>query len=526
MGVVRRLWRRLWRRQPMTTREAVITTFFEPATGLSHPFTERDSYEGTLITGGPGGGKSSGSGRQLACGLLTHGYGGYVATAKSEELFLWANYNPKLGPLGYAALSGVAPTDLIVIGPRLAEYRALGLTVPDGGHAIDVINAEFSYFEKQDPLAATQNVAYLCTTATQAADDSRKTSDAFWADAERQLTLNAVELIVCATGKASLPCLPEVIRTAPRSRADAWSASWRAKSEFWRKYFLPAVSRTPPGHFRHRDLEQAANYWLVEFPELAERTRSVVVTALLSKIAPLLRGSLRPLFAGDKPDSCDLNDSFRGKIFIVDVPLKRFGETGRFAQILAKTAWQRAAERRNPRAEDARSAFLWLEEAQLFVTKHDAAFAQTSRSQRLASFLLTQNISNFYAAIGGSDARAATDSLLGNLQTKIFHANGDAVTNEWAERHFAKALLPVQSLGLSSESTFNRGTQQSLQPVIQAREFTTLRKGGPENNGVVEAIVFQTGRRWDRRGRNFARIAFQQSLATTERPPLAGRRPV
>src|ERR1017187_516410 len=53
----------------------------------------RDLVEGTLITGAPGSGKSSTSGKQLAYGLLRiPGSGGLVLTAKAEETQNWIAY--------------------------------------------------------------------------------------------------------------------------------------------------------------------------------------------------------------------------------------------------------------------------------------------------------------------------------------------------------------------------------------------------------------------------------------------------
>ena len=50
-------------------------------------------WEGTLITGAPGSGKSSCSGRQLAIGLLSvPEMGGLVLTAKAEETQNWIRY--------------------------------------------------------------------------------------------------------------------------------------------------------------------------------------------------------------------------------------------------------------------------------------------------------------------------------------------------------------------------------------------------------------------------------------------------
>jgi len=486
-------------------------TYLQDADGKRlHKVSHRDAFEGTIILGATGTGKSTGVGLQYASGLIADYYSGFVVAVKGDDIDAWANFNPARGKLGYVASRGRTPDDVIVIGPRFEEYDSLGLSYPAGGHRLNVLNAEFAYHERHDPLSATSNIAYLCCTATQAADESHASSEPFWAKAEHQMCLNAVDLAICATGGVSLANLAAIIRSAPRSRSEAWSATWRATSEFWNAYMLPAIARTPPGHVRHRCLEQAANYWLVERPELAEKTRSVIDTGFMSKVTPLLRGSLRSILAGDRPDTFDVGESHRGKIIIADLPVKTLGEPARFGQILLKTFWQRCTERRSLSETGARRTFLWLDEAQALVTRHDAVFAQTSRSQQVATVMMTQNISNFYAAIGGPDARAATDSLLGNQQTKIFLANGDAVTNEWAERHFAKELQFTESAGFTSESVLNRSQQESMQPVVPARDFTTLKKGGAENGGVVEAIVFQTGRRWDDTGANFARVQFQQ----------------
>ena len=53
----------------------------------SDPLRLRDLVEGTLITGAPGSGKSSTSGKQLGCGLLrARNSGGLVLTAKALGL--------------------------------------------------------------------------------------------------------------------------------------------------------------------------------------------------------------------------------------------------------------------------------------------------------------------------------------------------------------------------------------------------------------------------------------------------------
>ena len=53
----------------------------------------RDLVEGTLITGAPGSGKTTTSGKQLAYGLLkTPNSGALILTAKAEETQNWIAY--------------------------------------------------------------------------------------------------------------------------------------------------------------------------------------------------------------------------------------------------------------------------------------------------------------------------------------------------------------------------------------------------------------------------------------------------
>jgi hypothetical protein len=135
---------------------------------------------------------------------------------------------------------------------------------------------------------------------------------------------------------------------------------------------------------------------------------------------------------------------------------------------------------------------------------------------------LTQNLPNVYAAFGDGRGRSRADSLLGNLQTKIFHGNGDAVTNEWASKMIAQVwqsrttVTGGSSLGRQGE-TENSGFSAAEQLAAQVLpvEFTTLAKGGPQNAFIVEGIVFQSGRVWNASRSNWLRTYFPQQLEGT-----------
>ena len=240
-----------------------------------------------------------------------------------------------------------------------------------------------------------------------------------------------------------------------------------------------------------------------------------------------LRGMLRKLFC----TSLDFRpeDTFDGKIIIPDLPVKEHNELGQFAQVLFKFVWQRAVERRIPpliTREDAqetiRPVFLWADESQFFANSYDALFQSTARSSRACTVYLTQNLPSYFAAFGGANSRAEVEAFIGNLQTKIFHANGDPTTNNWAADSIGRTRQMQYYAGLSESVAKAAGSNQSaggsqvVEYLVQPQEFTMLRTGGEECDMQVDGIIFQGGRRWIVEGKNgkktqnFVRHAFPQ----------------
>jgi hypothetical protein len=123
---------------------------------------------------------------------------------------------------------------------------------------------------------------------------------------------------------------------------------------------------------------------------------------------------------------------------------------------------------------------------------------------------------------GGMEGRTFTDSLIGNLGTKVFHSNSDRETNQLASDLIGRRVLQFRSIGNSSNLNIgahpsvgtgaNRSTNENLDLEIQPAEFASLRKGGPESNFSTEAIIFQNGRRWMGSGRSWQKVAFSQRV--------------
>ncbi len=369
------------------------------------PFTLEDACKGLQIWGMTGSGKSSGSGKLLAMSYLRHGFGGVVLCCKPGEADTWRDYCRAAG----------RSDDLIVFSPS-APWRF-----------------NFLDYELQRPGAGaglTENILQLLMVISEVAargsgGGEGREDEGYWVKALRQLLRNAIDLLVIATGRVSIPDLYRVVVSAPTSFEQTDSESWRNKS-FCFRCLQRGDAAEKPGYQAH-DFQLVADYMLIEFPGLSEKTRSVIVSTFTSMIDVLHRGVLRELFS--TTTNVTPEDPLSGKIIVVDLPVKEFAEVGQFAAVLWKYLFQRAVERRDVR-QNPRPCFLLVDEAQIFTTSFDALFQTTARSARCCTVYLTQNVSNYLSAYGPS-GQSDVKSLLGNLTLHIVHALADSETAEF-----------------------------------------------------------------------------------------------
>jgi hypothetical protein len=426
-----------------------------------------DAYEGTIIFGGNGSGKTSGSGKDLAKAFLRAGFGGIVLTVKVDEAERWHSY---LNQTGRSA-------DLISFQPGSSQ-------------AFNFLDYEAT--RKGAGSSLTYELVNILQIAMDGGRERGKSENPFWDDAVGQLLTNSIDLVLMATGRLSLDEIVDVIRSAPRTMEEAQGIHTNTEKTINLKCanYLRRAFKASRDTERVVDFRETYKFFLEEWPMLDFRTRSNILAALMTRLTGLLRSPFRQLFCG--ATTVTPTDSIEGRIVILNLPVKEYGEVGRFAQILFKTVWQRAVERRG---SSGRPVFLWADEAQFFVTKYDMQFQQTARSSRAASVYLTQSVVNFRASLDSSNSSSISDSLLGNLQTKIFHANACPLTNEYAERLFGEELQSVSGYS-AGPSGFTGNVAKTMLPILPAIKMTSIRKGGVINNKAVDGYIFQAGRIW------------------------------
>lgn len=458
--------------------------------------------EGTLCLGATGSGKTTGSGRAIALAMLRAGFGGLVLTAKPGEREVWESYCRETN----------RSSDLIVFGPS-NPYRFSFL--------------DYELNRSGIGAGLTENIVNLFSTILEVAErgsssGAGREDENYWRRANRQLLRNTVDLLSLAMGRISVPDLYRLVISAPSFHSQVNNAHWQKESFCFQ--CMQAADRRALTATQRRDFAIVADYFLLEFPGLSEKTRSVIVSTFTSMADLFLRGILRDLFSSETNLTPEAAQD--GAIILIDMPIKLFAEVGQFAQVLWKHAFQRSIERRDI-TQSPRPCFLFADEAQYFVTSYDMQFQTTARASRVATVYLSQNVSNFYAALGGNEkGKAEATSLFANLNTKIFHAQADPVTNEWAasligrtRQFFANgnnSYTPDDYLssmmGMAPAGHTSAGFSESMEYELQPSAFTQLRPGGIANKGWIDAVVFQNGRLFHGTGRPWLPVTFKQRL--------------
>ncbi|MDB5282585.1 MAG: TraM recognition site of TraD and TraG [Bacteroidota bacterium] len=498
-------------------------------------WTIEDSFKGCGIMGSTGSGKTTASGKRIALTFLKEGWGGLVLCAKNDEAQLWQEYcnrpdvnrGDDLIIFGKGSIheSGKLKGEKMVFNPIDYEMQRVGAGARETQNITNIFMNVYRMGNRIASEGDTKEERYWDTALKRCLNRVIELIKL----AEIDLTYKNMVKILSTSNSVTditftdmINCLDPTEPDDPRdkiTKEEQTALSQKAEktlnlpSNFCLKclvnaYFLTSVKKGDSNVMDkdEEDNERTESYYLVrdyfvhDMPAMGSKTKSVVTESFMGLAEPFLSGLLSKHFAGKTnlfPEETYLNK----KIIVLNFPIKEFLDAGIIAQSIFKLLFQQAIERRNSKI-DPNPVFLWCDEAQYFVNSYDQIFLTTARSSRTATVFLSQNISNYYAVMGsGSDAKARVDSLMGNLCTKIFHANSDAETNEYASRLIGSAPTPLTNVG-TSHSTFglqdtdSQGLSMQYLPQIQPREFTTLKTGGEFNDYQVEAILTVNGRKW------------------------------
>jgi len=468
-----------------------------------HIWKLKNSFEGVLIMGATGSGKSSGSGATIAETFLRSGFGGLVMTCKTDEAERWRRLCVQCGREG----------DFVAV-RRGGDWKLNVLA-----------------YEAQQPgrgAGLSENLTSFCRNLLHVSTrwQGTKTGDPVWETAGNQLLNATFDLFLLVGGSLSFDRLAEFVSAAPTGNLPGDDSEWLKIPIFGALLAKAKNSISSPED--KRLFGRATDYWFKIYPSYPARIRTSVTLGIFAMFDAFRGRDIPALISSDTnitPESI-----MAGKIVVVDLPLKELHHTGLLVQCAWKYLFQTALERHTRTGDPRRRpVFLWEDEAQYFFSDHDHQFQDTARSARVCRVILTQNLPGFYKEFGPHGTEAA-NSVFGNLNTKIFHANSEPATNEWAAKHFGHeihhrvtishnppppsqpsgnwgdALLsacdPPQTTGISAT--------EHWEYAVRPEEFNRLRVGGPENDFQVDAYITWVGASGENE-RHFTLITFKQN---------------
>jgi len=484
-------------------------------------WTVDDAVKGVSIIGGTGSGKTTASGKALAKAFLKEGWGGFVLCAKTEEADLWKQYCKDTG----------REKDLIIFSKgskhQEGEYE---------GEEIVFNPIDYEMKRAGEGAGETQNITNIFMNiyrmGNRIANEGDTREERYWDTALKRCLNRVIELIKLAGEDLSYSNMVKVISSSNNMEKDTFTEAIVRKEregeitelEKDSNYCLKCMVNAYSTHFQDKEIVSSEklnafnlveDYFSQSMPTMGSRTKSVVTESFMGLSEPFLSGFLHRHFAG-KTNIFPEWTYEKQKIIVLDFPIKEFLDAGIIGQSVFKLLFQQAIERRNIHQHPI-PVFLWCDEAQYFVNPYDQIFLTTARSSRTATVFLSQNISNYFAVMGsGSDAKARVNSLMGNLCTKIFHANSDAETNEYASRLIGTDIMAMESGGtqyttFSMRDSKSLGYSMQLVPQVLAKDFTTLRNGGLTNDYNVDALVVVSGKKWSDK-KNFQYVIFKQNF--------------
>jgi len=444
-------------------------------------FTVADAQSGVAVFGATGSGKTSGPGQLLARAYLSEGMGGLVLCSKVDERAQWQ---------AWARACGRSEDIVVVDASAQARFNFVDWQARSEGGAGFAINV----------VALLDEIAGAIDSGTGSTEVGGSDSNAFFRSAHRHMLTNLVDLAMLAGLAVSLPLLRKIANSAPLSLAERDNADWQARSTCWQA-LREAEQATKADPAARADFEECRCYWEQDFPALSDRTRSVITLMFSMLVRPFITRPLRKLFSEDTTITPE--DTFNGKIIIIDLPVQEYRLAGRMAAIAWKFCFQVAVMRRHGPPGTLRPVFCWADEAQHFITERDAEFQAVARSAGGCTVYLTQQREGIRRVLRSDDA---TENLLSNLQTK-FMCQNSGETNRWASSLLGEHYVKITSasigrsgqhgaVGLMSDTTASSGVQRNEErrPFIEPSRFTTLKRGGAANDFEVEAVVYCGGK--------------------------------
>jgi len=430
------------------------------------PLFLRDCCESILITGSKGSGKSSGAFKTLSKSFLRSQYGGIFLCVKPDDVEDYTSWIKEAG----------REKDIIYLSKEKFDFLHYENT--RGGS------------DAGKPL----NLVHLITSISQTGKKGSEAAkaDNYFDDKVEQLCLHTINLLQLSNRAVNLETIYNLVRKYPVKDLKGQIIIDPALNLL----FEIAENKADTEKTKKR-LKIVKDFILEEYPNTPDKTRDCINSTFTILVQKILLDDVGDLLCSGTCTFDPQKIIEEGKLLIVDYQLKKYGVLGKIVNVIMKTLFQKALERRTDKGELMRPFCFFADEFQNFITDEDFEFEATARSSKAISIYATQTINNLFSVLGKRDKALA---FLENINIKIAHKNSCKETNEYfcnkidemtverSNASFGKSA--GQQGGSSSQST---GYSEQKERMLKPYDISKLLKGGPQNNSIVSAYLYKNG---------------------------------
>lgn len=356
----------------------------------------QDAAQNILVLGGIGSGKTTRAVQPLLVQLFDQDCGGLIFDIKGDF------------KRAVEVIANGAGRSLTVIGPEKTKMNLISGLTPE--------------------VAASFLKSALLL-------NSRGAGDPFWIDTAAELCKNSLGVLSFFPKRYSLSELHEylfdpAIRSGVNEEAQDKMTT------------LPDREK--------RLLKTYLSYYEVIFSDFDDRVKKGVNASVSQILSPFNHPDLVDAFCTDDPDAPPMEKVLDGTVYLVDMPLAKWGLGGKVAYNFIKLRFFNVMQRRNTESSwnHGRPVFFMCDEFQEIVSANrdglsDLNFWDKSRSSKCIGIISAQAVSSFYAAIGQRDI---ADALLQNFRQKLCFKTEDSHTIEMLNHLLGRVEVERQSM--------------------------------------------------------------------------------
>jgi type IV secretory pathway TraG/TraD family ATPase VirD4 len=309
--------------------------------------------------------------------------------------------------------------------------RAVEVIAHGAGRSLTVIGPEKTKMNLISGLSPEVAASFLKSALLL---NSRGAGDPFWIDTAAELCKNALGVLSFFPKRYSLSDLHEYLFDPAIRNGINEEAQEKLSS-------LPDREK--------RLLKTYLSYYEVIFSDFDDRVKKGVNASVSQILSPFNHPDLVDAFCTDDEQAPTMEKVLDGTVYLVDMPLARWGLGGKVAYNFIKLRFFNVMQRRNTESgwNHERPVFFMCDEFQEIVSANrdglsDLNFWDKSRSSKCIGIISAQAVSSFYAAIGQRDI---SDALLQNFRQKICFKTEDSHTIEMLNHLLGRVEVERQS---------------------------------------------------------------------------------